>query len=521
MKTNSESLVRPVRDGQRGQSLLIMAAGLLVVLLAMAALTIDLGEIYFSYQRLLSATNAAALAGGAAMPAGAAQLVAQEYSGQVGPAQFNTSKLNITSVTVNEQCVQPATYPNLGLPPCIVYPNDTLCPNAAGCNLVQVVEKATVPTFFAKIFGVKSVPLKVTATASAKGGQLPAYNIMLVLDATPSMGMGTDTGCTGNGVAVSPENCAQYGIQQLLGELDPCPVTLSHCSGSSTPVDQVGLMVFPGLCSLTTGGLTTTTCNNSTNLLPAGSALTNTIANPQYASDEYTCPSTMPPLASYNNDPEYLVLPFQSNYRSSDTSPVNFNSPIGKAIGAGNSNCGLSTTGANATEYTFYAGALQAAQDYLTLNNTPGVQNIIIFLSDGDANAPAPPNTAGMAGNVKQLSGPYAGTTFLGTNECQQAVTTANAAKAAGTLIYSISYGSETTGCSTDTTGSTTRTPCATMQGVASPPLSQYFFSVPQTIGGVQSTVCQNAIAITALNQVFTTIAGDLTNSRLVPNVVY
>ena len=49
-------LQHPVRDGQRGQSL-VMVALLLPVLLGMAALVIDLGYIYVSYQQLVSATK--------------------------------------------------------------------------------------------------------------------------------------------------------------------------------------------------------------------------------------------------------------------------------------------------------------------------------------------------------------------------------------------------------------------------------------------------------------------------------
>lgn len=88
------------------------------------------------------------------------------------------------------------------------------------------------------------------------------------------------------------------------------------------------------------------------------------------------------------------------------------------------------------------------------------------------------------------------------------------------TEIYSVSYGSETSGCTSGETSPYT-TPCATMAGIASTPLSQYFFSVPQTVGGKTSTVCSGAVPITQLNQVFTTIAGDLHGARLIPNSVF
>jgi hypothetical protein len=547
MKRNSESFVYPVRDGQRGQSL-VMVAVMLVGLLAMAAFTVDLGEVYFSYQELVSATNAAALAGGAAIPnptGFTATQVATQYSAYSSNLNKHSNLQNV-SISVNLACVPPSSYPTLGLPPCALYPS---CTSAPGCNMIEVQETAKIPAFFAKIFGIKSFPLSATAVGSAKGGQVPPYHIMVVLDTTGSMSTGVDGGCTQNGTSVSPEQCAEYGIQTLLSQLDPC--SLSAGCGTlnptgpgtvSNPDDQVGLMVFPGLCSLTTGGLTTTTCNNSTNLLPAGSPLTNTTANPTYAPYDYTCPTTTyPPLAQYNNNPEYLVLGFQENYRVSDTSGLNISSNLFKSIGVGTNNCGVEPAQPFQIN-TFYAGAMQAAQDYLTAQNVPGVQNIIIILSDGDANATTATGAgATMAGNVAQKYGPCATaqvpcTTTAGVypplDDCDQAVLAANYAKtysAVGqppTLIYSISYGSETTGCATDQTTYTgpggvkgngvITTPCSTMQNMSSTPLSQYFFSVPDTTVA-NGTVCANAVAITSLNQVFSAIAGDLTVSRLVP----
>ena len=54
----------------------------------------------------------------------------------------------------------------------------------------------------------------------------------------------------------SPEQCAQFGVQTLLSQLAPCAQNLASC-GSNPPVDAVGLMAFPGLCSDTASGVTT------------------------------------------------------------------------------------------------------------------------------------------------------------------------------------------------------------------------------------------------------------------------
>jgi len=531
MNLKQESIARRGRDSQSGQSLVLIAF-VLLLLFAAAAVSIDMGNLYFCYNELQTATQAAANAGGTAMPnpaVASATTVADNYSGaSVVNALYNippNGSINITGVTVNYACVSTTAYPNLNLPPCATYTSVpagctvTASNPAGGCNAIQVIENATVSTFFAKLFGVGTINISVAASASAAGGGAIPYHIMMVLDTTASMGSGTDSGCvSGSSTSYSPEQCAQFGIQTLLSGLAPCASGLASC-GSSAAVDQVGLMVFPGLCSDTATKVTTSNC-------PAATTLTNTTANSTYAPDDYACPATNPPIAAYNNDPEYLVLGFAGNntaqdYRLSDTAGLNQSSQLFETVGAGTNNCGVPTPGG---EGTFYAGVITAAQQYLTANHTNGIQDVMIVLSDGDATA----SSTQMGGAVKEtvtFSG-MSGGLYSATAECTQAVNAADYAKAykqgdgKSTVIYSVSYGSETSGC---TSGETApyNTPCGTMQGIASVPNSQYFFSVPQTVAGKTSTVCSGAVPITQLNQVFTAIKSDLQGSRLIPNSVF
>jgi hypothetical protein len=529
MNLSKGSLAHRLCYSERGQSLVLVPA-VLVLLLGASALVIDMGNLYFSYGELVSATQAAARAGGEAMPnpgGAGATAVADLYSGQTASDYNYHPNLDITNVSVNFACVSSASYPNLYLPPCATSANSTnpypSCAVTAsnpsgGCNAIQVTEKATVTTFLARVFGVKTLNISATASASASGGGAVPYHIMMVLDTTASMGQGTDTGCTSAGTgSYSPEQCAQLGVQTLLQELAPCATNLPSC-GSNPPVDEVGLMAFPGLCSDTANGITTP---NGVGC-PAATTLTNTTANSTYAPPDYGCPSTAPPIAQYNNNPQYLLLGFQNNYRTSDAATtLDFSSAIVDAVGGGTNSCGVQTPGG---EGTFYAGAVVAAQQYLTANHTANIQDVMILLSDGNASS----SSTQMGGSVNQtvsssnIAG-MNGSLFSATAECQQAVNAADWAKSVkqsdgtSTEIYSVSYGSETTGC----TQGDTLTPCETMQGIASQPSSQYFFSVPQTIKGVTSTVCSGAVPITQLNQVFTTIAGDLTSSRLIPNTVF
>jgi hypothetical protein len=96
--------------------------------------------------------------------------------------------------------------------------------------------------------------------------------------------------------------------------------------------------------------------------------------------------------------------------------------------------------------------------------------------------------------------------------ECAQAVTAARAATAAGTLVYSVAYGSAPTGCSTDT--SPAMTPCQTMSQMASAP--QYFFSDYLQSGS--NSVCVASQPVTSLAGIFSAIAADLTQPRLIPD---
>jgi hypothetical protein len=505
------SLFRRLYHEQEGQVLTLVAASL-IVLLGMAGLSIDIGYVLHAQRELQASTDAAASAGGSAMGDGnnaSPTTVAEQYSGDsaVGGVYNIHPDLNITGVTVNYACVSGSPASTFNMPPCLTYTTSPGPGCASGCNAIQVIETATVPTFFAKLFGVKSLNISATASASANGGAAPPYHIVLILDSTPSMQQAgaIDTGCIASNPSLSltPIQCAEQGVQTLLSYLSPCLTTSGNCVASGTPgvvtnaVDQVALMTFPGLCSDTATGVTSCPLTATT--------LTNTTANPTYAPNEYACPPPGPPVTQYNNNPEYLILPFQSDYRSSNTaSTVNYSSNLVKAVGATtDGNC----SGIHAVNQsgTFYAGAIDAAQAYLTANSTQNVQNIMVLLSDGDAS-----DTSSMGGTVGGPNGVYPAKA-----ECQQAVTEANIAKAAGTLIYSISYGSKLTGCST--TGDTL-TPCQTMEQISSSPTGgPYFFSVPSGT----STVCAGAVPITELYQVFTTIAGDLTSSRLIPNTVF
>jgi Flp pilus assembly protein TadG len=467
MKLNNESnesIVRRFRDSERGQAMVLITIAL-VSILGAAAIVIDIGRLYHAYQELLSATQAAALAGASVLSNDtASEAIATATSYSAANGDLNAAS-NLTNATMVAGYPQVKCLTSIGIP-CSESP--------AGANAVVVREQATVGTTFARVFGVNSWPISATATASGRGGFNSPYNVVIVLDTTQSMNdTDSDSQCGSSRIS-----CALTGIRTLLGTLSPCPLGQASCGAASgetptvganvtTPVDEVGLMVFPGL--------------TSTSQVP----------------NDYTCPTSNPAITSYNNSPVYQIIALSSDYRASDAaSSLNASSDI--VIAAGGGSCsGVSAPGG---EGTFYAGVINAAQAQLVASARPNTKNVMILLSDGDATA-SPSQMAGSA------------TSYPATQECHQAVTAAQNAAAAGTTIYSVAYGAEASGCPTDT--SPAITPCQTMQQIASSPSN--FFSDYTATGGTSS--CVSASRPTSnLNQIFTQIAEDLTVARLIPN---
>jgi hypothetical protein len=161
---------------------------------------------------------------------------------------------------------------------------------------------------------------------------------------------------------------------------------------------------------------------------------------------------------------------------------------------------------------TYYAGALYAAQAALVAEQAanPGSQNVIIILSDGNSNAPYSSNGITIMPGASQTSGTYPSSK----QECHQAITAAQYATAQGTRVYSVAYGSETSGCQYDTNPSIT--PCATMTGMASAP--QYFYSDYNQTGSGSTCVSADNPNDTSIAKIFADIANNFTRARLIPN---
>jgi len=387
-----KAFIRKLFNDRHG-TVAIMAAGVITGVAGLAALSVDIGNVARAQQQLQNTADLAAMAGAANITAGTGIATANAYSA-VATDQNASSGMTVTMAS---------GYPVLK---CFTS-TGVSCGGSSSANAIVVKQQATVPLYFAPIFGINSVQISATSTAGAGGGKPNALDVMIILDTTASMNT-SDANCSISNA--TREDCALAGVRSLL-------------SGFWPSQDQVGLMVFPGL-------------TNSTQV--------------PY---EYDCSSSPnPAIAKYSASPVYQIIALSTDYKTSDsTTTLNTNSNLVKAVRGGASGCtqGLTAVGGVAT---FYADAITAAQNTLTTKGRSGVQKVIILLSDGDANA----SSSNMPSAEKN-------------NQCHEAITAAQTATTAGTWVYSIAYGASTSAtpssCATD---SPAISACSTMQQIAS-----------------------------------------------------
>jgi Flp pilus assembly protein TadG len=452
MTREIKSFVRRLHKDDSG-AVIVLVAVAIVALLGVTALAIDLANLVYAQRRLQATTDMAAQAGAVDLncnpnnatgycvtPTTQALTTARNYSAASGELNAQPN-LNVAMVSGYPKlyCLQSTG---------IYYSSSTeTCSSAtSGANAIEVQQQATVPLIFGNLLGpLSTVTLAATSLASAKSNSLPPLNIVLVIDNTGSMNnkdptspAPTDCGVT-NPTRIE---CALAGAQALISELWPTQ-------------DEVGMMVFPPMT--------------------AASAL-----------DDATCNGSNPTLQPYGAG-TYQVLTFAQScpspgaatcYKTSNTATtLNLSSLLGKAL----CQSGMTTPAATCGtckgdkvvggEGTYLGGAIQSAQNYLNAN--PGVsnaQNVMIVLSDGGA------------GNASSYGAPAS-------NECNLSVTKAQNAANAGTWVYSIAYGSNTSpspnanGCSdTETSPTANISACQTMAGIASDPTK--FYSDPMGAGG-------------------------------------
>jgi len=533
MNINNKPTLRQALRDQRGQ-VMPWVALMMISFLGMGAFVLDVGHAYICYHQLQSATDAAALAGAKQVYYSTALSTATNYSGSTGTAgapNSYSSLQNVTIVSSKTECLQ--TIVTMGI----------LCEGPLTANAVQVVQSATIPTFFAQVFGIKQLKLYATATA-AKGKPVP-LNVALLIDTTLSMD-DEDSSCGATQLA-----CAMSGAQTLLAGLAPT-------------LDPVSVFTFPNVDP--------GTVSNDTGCSPPQSLNPSFYSNPTAGlatAEPYSFP-TIPSIAStgYTNvsNSTYQITSFSSGYRNSNASKnPNPNDPVVQAVGqpAANGNPAVSSCLAppnQAGEFgTYLAGVIYAAQAALAQEksaevsalpvNSPTPINIMIILSDGNTNA-SPyygfSNQFFASGVTLNTNGVYPS----GVGDCGQEVQAASVAKGDGTQIFSIAYGSPSTGsfvwnpndtsdsvnnagCPTDQNSFFSAfhlganvsaypniSPCQAMKDMATPDTAaiQYFYS-DSVVSGSDSG-CYSAVPASpgTLKDIFASIVGSLSKARLIPN---
>jgi Flp pilus assembly protein TadG len=494
---------------------------MILAMLGMGALTMDYGRAYIAYHQLQSATDAAALAGAEQLPNTTAISYAQLYSASSGG--MNTYNW-MPQVTVTATAICSTTLQGLGLP----------CGGAAGGNALRVTESVTLPTYFARLFGVKTIPVITTSTAAMRGAPGVPYNIVVIVDTTQSMNT-VDGSSECNTTRIS---CALQGVQAMLSSTNtvPCSIALG-CGGSDSQsgtsalpatgnvpngFDRIALFTFP---NVETAGpkplLNDFTCTGVNPTIPGQyqyPVSTDTSYAPVGPSGNYILGTSGTSNPAYSST--YQVVGFSTDYKTSNgATTLNPNSYLVEAVG-GSSGC--APMAAPGGQGTYYAGVIYAAQAALTAEQTlySHTQNAIVIVSDGDATSTC--QQMGATSPACPSPAP-SGATNLGTypswvNECSQAITAAQYAAAQGTRVYTVAYGAETSPCATDTSGTYANiVPCQAMKDMASDPT--YFYSdYNQSGSGIDSSCIGTGDVTSNLRTIFQDIAGSLTAARLVPN---
>jgi hypothetical protein len=482
--------------------MLPVVALMMIVLLGMTGLVLDVGHVYMCFRELQASADASALAGATAMAGASSHPLATTVSGvQAIALQYSSVPGNKNAYNNLPNVTMVSGYPLLK---CLstLQAQGISCVGFVPYNALQVKLKAAVPLVFAKLFGFPTITIQATSTAAKGGGPSRPYNIVILVDSTGSMSS-PDWDCDASG-NTSKLQCSLNGIQVLLQNLDPCGTSQAICTMSGgqavNSVARVSIYTFPALVADT-------------------------------VSNDYNCGSSPPTSAVYTYPPAgatgyypsgatFRIIPFKSDYRTSDTATsLNPLSELTIAAG-GTPGCVGITPPTNVTyDNTYYAPPMYAAEAALvaTQASNPGSENVMIIVGDGDANTPQKNGSTVVMPSPATANGQYP--SWEG--ECGQAVTATQSFP--NTVVYTVAYGAPTSGgCWTDQAGafapSATNSsslniqPCTELSQMAT--YSWTFFS--DNYGATGSGTCNAGQAETSLAGIFSQIAGDLTEARLV-----
>lgn len=427
-------LCRAFRRDESG-NVIVWVAVAMVCMLSAAAFAVDVVHAVVIQRQLQVSADAAALADAEVLP--------------------NTTFPNYSANSAGKNLYGGVTVTETATPLCLA----TVASWGAPCtssspNAVQVTQTANVPVAFAGLFGVQSIPVSATSTASAKGAVPLPYNVAIIVDSTLSMNtLDGSASCSG----LTQEQCALEGVRALLGENG------NGQYGLAPSVDHVALFTFPNVITGSSAGVAQVSSGddvagtyNCTTSLPstfsynghtynylqdssnssyydsvlwsAGNDQANrgapTPYNPPYTGLAWAMPYTFPPRSgtsytppSGTYGPTYQVVGFSSDYRTSNNATtLNSASNLVRAA-AGVSGCGgIQPSNYDGNYGTYYAGAIYAAQAALLAEqpNNPGSGNVMIILGDGNMTAPSSSSSPASYSPAMPSSSSQATTTYAG-----------------------------------------------------------------------------------------------------------
>jgi hypothetical protein len=538
MKANRTKLVYRLFHETSAQ-VFVWAAVAMVCLLGVCGFVVDMGHAMVVNRQLQMSTNAAALAGAEAIPNSDFSTIATNYSSNTS-SDKNYSNMDISGVSTTVTGYCSSTVTSWGV--------NCVTVGSSSINALTVTQSVTIPTYFIRILGIDSVTLTSQASAAWKGEARYPYNVALIVDSTASMN--DEDGDSSNCGSASRIACAMTGAQTFLEYLSPCSPTLTTCptvtaawpsANISGALDEVSLFTFPGLNNSTT---TEDDADCSKQISSPGG----TYSTQYYGWENSSALGTIPTPPYSTVSTEYQVVGFSSDYKNSDsnTSSLISGSYLVQAVGGGGNTCsynpnsrgGIQAVGGANTYYAavIYEAQYELYQQYVTrLNAGTPTENVMIILSDGDANADQQKIGGGTTATENTNS---SGNFPSYVDECHQAITAAltatqgtypsstqetNGIVVPDTTVYSVAYGAEASGCDTGGTGSSSEgiTPCDTMREMASsynwsPSTDQTFYS-DYTASGGSSTCISNSNSSTNINTIFKEITANLSHARLIP----
>lgn len=427
MTTASPKSQACLRRDESGAAFILFTI-MMPVILAMSAFAVDIGYVYYVKTRLQTAADMGALAGASILytrDEDAVKQLAEDYAAMNLPAKWSSGTTTSVTATPEAEVACLDTVSDMGL----------TCESTSGGNALKVRVEASTPLFFASALGFKTIPLSADAVVTGGGSSPPPLNVAIVIDMTGSMNSKMSTGCgtlpsTSNGP--TRVQCAMLAAKSLLAKLWPS-------------IDQVALYAYPAVAPASAKVLT---CSNKK-------------GDPAYDNVSYRT----------SDSAHYQLIDFSTNYRDSGSPPVgglDTETDIVKMLGkaASSDTAGDDTTCAGLDQGdklggqgTYFADAIQQArEDLLDANQRldddqlPQRQNVLIILSDGDAN-----------GNIRIIKDRYGNIldTYFETgtdssawtidvdrqmSQCQRAVGTANDARDIdGIWVYSVAFGAEYT----------------------------------------------------------------------------